>query len=222
MKGVPGLVEQGRDVVQHPDRVHEDERPAPEMQRLAVAARRLALPAVEIQQLLVRHGLELPAKAGPTPLEHPPAGGDQLGRGAEGAERLAALRVGPRSQGRSRSSPSRRRRRSMIRSTAGATTASTASWKRRSQRGCSRTGTSPRRCSARNRGTRRSGPSGPAGRTAHRRCRRVHPGGWRRPRCPRKARSRTTRSGLWRKGCSCGRAFSTPSHCTVRLPVIRW
>ena len=38
----------------------------------------------------------------------------------------------------------------------------------------------------------------------------------------RKARSRTARSGLLRKGCSCGSGRSWPSHSTVIEPVIRW
>ena len=38
----------------------------------------------------------------------------------------------------------------------------------------------------------------------------------------RKARSRTARSALLRKGWSCGSGRSCPSHITVMDPVIRW
>ena len=56
-----------------PDRVHEDEGATPVVQRLAVAARRLALPAVEVEQALVDHGLELAAERGIDPVEDPRA-----------------------------------------------------------------------------------------------------------------------------------------------------
>ena len=78
VEGVPRLVQQRHDVVHQPDRVHEDERPPPVVQRLAVAARRLALPAVEVEQPLVDHGLELAAERGIDPLEDPRGPADEL------------------------------------------------------------------------------------------------------------------------------------------------
>ena len=67
---VAGLVQQRHHIVHQADGVHEDERPPAEVQRLAVAARRLALPAVQVEQPLVDHGLELVAQRRIHPVEH--------------------------------------------------------------------------------------------------------------------------------------------------------
>ena len=73
---MPRLVQQGHDVFHQPDGVHEDERPAVKVQGLAVPARRLALPALEVEQTLVDHGLEFTAERRVHPLEHLPGFGD--------------------------------------------------------------------------------------------------------------------------------------------------
>src|SRR3990170_6492946 len=62
MERVPALMEERPYVVIAPDGVHEDERPAPLVQRALVSAGRLALTALQVEQLFVPHELELVAK----------------------------------------------------------------------------------------------------------------------------------------------------------------
>ena len=59
MKAVPRFVQQRGDVLGNAGRVHEHERPAPGVQRVAIAARRLARPRLQVEQSLGYHRAEL-------------------------------------------------------------------------------------------------------------------------------------------------------------------
>src|SRR5579872_509090 len=59
MKGMPALVQQRLNVAVHVYRVHEDKGTARDGESDAEAARRLVLPAVEVQELLLSHDVEL-------------------------------------------------------------------------------------------------------------------------------------------------------------------
>src|SRR4051794_34244365 len=88
VESVTGLVEQGHDVVHQTQRIHEDERPALEVQRLAIASRRLSLPALQVEQALVDHGLKLTAEQRVYPVKDPTGLSHQLRGIAEWTERL--------------------------------------------------------------------------------------------------------------------------------------
>src|SRR5215213_11369690 len=93
MEGVPGLVQQRHHVVHQADGVHENEWPTPEMERFAVPARRLALSAVEIEQALVDHGLELRAEHRVDLVEDPTGSAHKFLYGLERAERSGPVRI---------------------------------------------------------------------------------------------------------------------------------
>ena len=88
---VPRLVQERHHVVHQPDGVHEDERPPAEVERLAVPAGRLSLPAVEVEEALVDHGLELAAehagRPGRTPAARAPTNSSTVSNGRSGAAR---------------------------------------------------------------------------------------------------------------------------------------
>ena len=83
VEGMTRLVQQRGHVLQHPRGVHEDEGPPARVQRVAVAARRLALPRIEVEQALGDHGRELGAQLGIDPHEHPRRRGREVLPGVE-------------------------------------------------------------------------------------------------------------------------------------------
>ena len=62
MESVAGLVQQGAHVVVDAYGIHEDERHLAERERLAVAARSLALAVVQVEQIGVRHAAVVAAE----------------------------------------------------------------------------------------------------------------------------------------------------------------
>ena len=129
VEGVSCLMQQGHDIVHQTDRVHEDERPAMEVERFAVATRRLALAALEIEQALVDHGLELSAERGMHPIEDLLGLAHQIGSIGERAQRIAAVGVNRQIPGPQNVQPQTLAADARsTRSTAGAAVCSIASW----------------------------------------------------------------------------------------------
>jgi len=64
-----------------------------EVQRLAVSAGRLALPAFEIEQTLIDHGLEFTAERGVHPCEDPLGGPDEFGGIGKRPQRLGTVGI---------------------------------------------------------------------------------------------------------------------------------
>src|SRR4051794_20047608 len=93
MKGMPCLVQQGHHVIYQTYRVHEDEGPTMKMERFAIAARCLSLPAFQIQQAFVDHGLKFSAERRIYLIEHLLGLSYEIGRIGEGTEGFLPERI---------------------------------------------------------------------------------------------------------------------------------
>src|SRR3989337_518228 len=86
VKGMPALVEQGLDISVHADRIAEDEGTTGGGEVRAVAARRLALAVIQVQQPLPAHDLEIISQRGVYALENRARFFFQLGDGRKRLE----------------------------------------------------------------------------------------------------------------------------------------
>src|SRR4051812_13295354 len=93
MKGMPCLVQQGHHVIYQTYRVHEDEGPTMKMERFAIAARCLSLPAFQIEEAFVDHGLKFPAERRVYLIEHLLGLSHEIGRIGEGTEGFLPVRI---------------------------------------------------------------------------------------------------------------------------------
>src|SRR5919201_1926057 len=84
---------QGDDVIGHAGSVHEDQRPLTHRQVRHVAAWRLPLPALEVEQAVVFHHPEPPSQFRIEPIEDVPSPFDELASTLEGTQGWPAERV---------------------------------------------------------------------------------------------------------------------------------
>src|SRR3989304_7047200 len=93
MERMPPLVEERPYAVAPPDGMPEDKRPAPLVERALVSSGRLALAALQVEQLLVPHELELVTERRVDPAEDLLDPAHELFRGLERSQGRPAERI---------------------------------------------------------------------------------------------------------------------------------